>query len=181
MRLETYQHLVDILETSNTPMSTQEIATKIQLSRSVTSLYLNKLLEKGEVQQTGKKPVYWQLTRATTPTTDVFRQYIGSQGSAKKAIEQCKAAMLYPPLGMPLLIHGASGVGKSFLAKLIYEYLKNEQIIGLEKFYTFNCADYANNPELLSSILFGDTKGAFTGAESEKQGLFAKLIIPYSF
>lgn len=54
MRLETYQHLVDILETSNTPMSTQEIATKIQLSRSVTSLYLNKLLEKGEVQQTGK-------------------------------------------------------------------------------------------------------------------------------
>lgn len=174
MRLETYQHLVDILETSNTPMSTQEIATKIQLSRSVTSLYLNKLLEKGEVQQTGKKPVYWQLTRATTPTTDVFRQYIGSQGSAKKAIEQCKAAMLYPPLGMPLLIHGASGVGKSFLAKLIYEYLKNEQIIGLEKFYTFNCADYANNPELLSSILFGHTKGAFTGAESEKQGLLAQ-------
>lgn len=174
MRLETYQHLVDILETSDTPMSTQEIATKIQLSRSVTSLYLNKLLEKGEVQQTGKKPVYWQLTRATTPTTDVFRQYIGSQGSAKKAIEQCKSAMLYPPLGMPLLIHGASGVGKSFLAKLIYEYLKNEQIIGLEKFYTFNCADYANNPELLSSILFGHTKGAFTGAESEKQGLLAQ-------
>lgn len=131
-------------------------------------------MEKGEVQQTGKKPVYWQLTRATTPTTDVFRQYIGSQGSAKKAIEQCKAAMLYPPLGMPLLIHGASGVGKSFLAKLIYEYLKNEQIIGLEKFYTFNCADYANNPELLSSILFGHTKGAFTGAESEKQGLLAQ-------
>lgn len=56
MRLETYQHLVDILETSDTPMSTQEIATKIQLSRSVTSLYLNKLLEKGEVQQTGKNP-----------------------------------------------------------------------------------------------------------------------------
>lgn len=82
--------------------------------------------------------------------------------------------MLYPPLGMPLLIHGASGVGKSFLAKLIYEYLKNEQIIGLEKFYTFNCADYANNPELLSSILFGHTKGAFTGAESEKQGLLAQ-------
>lgn len=73
--------------------------------------------------------------------------------------------MLYPPLGMPLLIHGPSVVGKRFLAKLIYEYLKNEQIIGLEKFDTFNCADYANNPELLSSILFGHTKGAFTGAE----------------
>ena len=38
----------------------------------------------------------------------------------------------------------------------------------MEKFYTFNCADYANNPELLSSILFY-TKGAFTGAESENK------------
>ncbi len=54
--LETYQHLVDILETSNTPMSTQEIAKKIQLSRSVTSLYLNKLLEKGESNKREKNP-----------------------------------------------------------------------------------------------------------------------------
>ncbi|MCU9758964.1 hypothetical protein, partial [Enterococcus faecalis] len=68
MSCETYQALVDILETSNTQLSTQEIATKIKLSRSVTILYLNKCLEKGEDQQTGKIPVYWQLTRETTPT-----------------------------------------------------------------------------------------------------------------
>lgn len=34
--------------------------------------------------------------------------------------------MLYFLLGMFLLIYGVSGVGKSFLVKLIYEYLKNE-------------------------------------------------------
>ena len=94
MRLETYQHLVDILETSNTPMSTQEIATKIQLSRSVTSLYLNKLLEK--VKSTnGKKTVYWQLTRATTPRPMCFDNTSVAK-RRQKAIEQCKAAMLYP-------------------------------------------------------------------------------------
>ncbi len=44
---------------------------------------------------------------------------------------------------------------------------------GAQKFLVFNCADYANNPELLSSILFGHTRGAFTGAEKEKSGLLA--------
>lgn len=78
------------------------------------------------------------------------------------------------PIGYAFINPWSQWRRQKLLAKLIYEYLKNEQIIGLEKFYTFNCADYANNPELLSSILFGHTKGAFTGAESEKQGLLAQ-------
>lgn len=96
MRLETYQHLVDILETSNTPMSTQEIATKIQLSRSVTSLYLNKLLEKGEVQQTGKKPVYWQLTRATTPRPMCFDNTSVAKAAPKKPSNNAKPLCCIP-------------------------------------------------------------------------------------
>lgn len=35
----------------------------------------------------------------------------------------------------------------------------------------FNCAEYANNPELLSSHLFGHRQGAFTGATESKTGL----------
>ena len=34
-----------------------------------------------------------------------------------------------------------------------------------------NCADYANNPELVSSMLFGYVKGAYTGADEAKDGL----------
>ena len=41
-------------------------------------------------------------------------------------------------------------------------------------FVLFNCADYYNNPQLLLSHIFGHVKGAFTGADVEKEGLVAK-------
>lgn len=173
MREDTKKRLFEILSQERA-MTTQEIANLISLSRSVTSLYLNELLERGEVIKSGKKPVYWSLIKKNTQQNDVFNRYIGSEGSAKKAIENCKAAVLYPPLGLPLLLYGPSGVGKSFLAKLIFEYLKKNKVEGAQKFIVFNCADYANNPELLSSILFGHAKGAFTGAEKSKKGLLVQ-------
>ncbi len=59
MRLETYQHLVDILVNSN--FDEYKKLPQNSISSSVTSLYLNKLLERRSPTN-GKKPVYWQLT-----------------------------------------------------------------------------------------------------------------------
>ncbi|BDG42857.1 hypothetical protein PcaKH35_12020 [Parageobacillus caldoxylosilyticus] len=36
-------------------------------------------------------------------------------------------------------------------------------------FVTFNCADYANNPQLLLGQLFGVRKGTYTGAIEQKE------------
>lgn len=176
MKKETHDLIIKILENEKEGLSTIDIANALNLSRSATSLYLNKLLEKQEVYQKGSRPVFWQLTKASDDelVTDVFQQYIGFDGSVEEAINRCKAAVLYPPLGLPLLLCGPSGVGKSFLAKLIFDYLKENKKDQAKKFIVFNCADYANNPELLSSILFGHTKGAFTGADSERTGLLSE-------
>ena len=88
------------------------------------------------------------------------------------AIQQGKAAMMYPPHGLHTLITGQSGVGKTFFAEAMFHFCKEEGLISENgKFVTFNCAEYANNPQLLLSNLFGYVKGAFTGAGKETKGL----------
>lgn len=104
--------------------------------------------------------------------TDFFDQMIGAHGSLKNQVEQAKAAMLYPPKGLNTLIVGPTGSGKTFFANGMYQFSTRHQIIAAaQPLITFNCADYAHNPELLMSHLFGYTKGSFTGANEDKDGL----------
>ncbi|WP_461207528.1 sigma 54-interacting transcriptional regulator [Clostridium sp. DL1XJH146] len=104
-----------------------------------------------------------------------FDNLIGHDGSLKPFIQQAKAAMLYPPKGLHTLILGPTGVGKSQLAEDMYTFSKDANMINENSsMVIFNCADYADNPQLLMAQLFGYIKGAFTGAESDKEGLIEK-------
>ncbi|NRT36570.1 transcriptional regulatory protein LevR/transcriptional regulator with AAA-type ATPase domain [Clostridium beijerinckii] len=104
-----------------------------------------------------------------------FDSLIGFNTSLKNQIEQAKAALLYPPNGLHTLIIGSTGVGKSLFANMMYKYYKNiKQSQKDPPFIIFNCADYSNNPQLLLSHIFGHVKGAFTGAEKEKEGIVEK-------
>jgi transcriptional regulatory protein LevR/transcriptional regulator with AAA-type ATPase domain len=106
---------------------------------------------------------------------DPFEQIIGCNDSLKIPINQAKAAILYPPSGLNTLLIGSTGVGKSTFAELMYKYaIKSKVIKENAEFITFNCAEYADNPNLLLSQLFGYVKGAFTGAEKDKEGLIDK-------
>lgn len=103
---------------------------------------------------------------------DPFESLIGSNDSLKTQVNQAKASILYPPMGLHTLITGPSGSGKSFVAQKMYEYSKTTKNFKEDvRFEIFNCADYAENPQLLLSQLFGYVKGAFTGATEDKKGL----------
>ncbi len=68
--------------------------------------------------------------------------------------------------GTTVLITGESGTGKEVIAKYIHD---NSPRCG-HRFVAVNCAAMA--PNLVESILFGHEKGAFTGADRRKEGVF---------
>jgi transcriptional regulator with AAA-type ATPase domain/transcriptional regulatory protein LevR len=107
-----------------------------------------------------------------------FRGIVGGGGSLKAQIQMAKAAVLYPPHGLHTLIVGETGVGKSLFAEEMWRYAAEnrgrEGGGGSIPFVVFNCAEYADNPQLLISQLFGHAKGAYTGANEHKAGLVEK-------
>ncbi|MBP2659405.1 MAG: system transcriptional activator, partial [Firmicutes bacterium] len=101
-----------------------------------------------------------------------FQNLIGGKGSLEIQIQQAKAAVLYPPNGLHCLILGETGVGKSELAESMYKFsIESGRLAKESPFIVFNCADYAENSQLLISHLFGSVKGAYTGAAQDKRGL----------
>ena len=65
-----------------------------------------------------------------------------------------------------VLLYGESGTGKELFAKLVWE----ESERAGKKFLPVHSG--AIEPSLLASALFGHEKGAFTGADRQKKGLF---------
>ena len=66
----------------------------------------------------------------------------------------------------PVFIHGESGSGKERVARMIHE----QGARAAAPFVPVNCG--AIPAELMESEFFGHLKGSFTGAGSDKQGLF---------
>ncbi|MEY8339263.1 sigma 54-interacting transcriptional regulator [Lachnospiraceae bacterium 62-35] len=178
-------------EESKHEYTAAEIAMAIGSSRANVSGDLNRLLEERLVEKAPGRPVRYSACAATIismpiyseidascnvkKSQQIFRAFIGYDGSLRTEVEKAKAGILYPPYGLPMLIVGETGVGKSMFARLLFEYAKEMGRLSPGAiFVAFNCADYASNPQLLLSQLFGHMKGAYTGADKERNGLVEK-------
>jgi transcriptional regulatory protein LevR/transcriptional regulator with AAA-type ATPase domain len=157
-------------------VTTDDIAKTLGLKRSNVSCELNKLCEQGKAVKEGLRPVLFRAKKADEiRKSSILEKFSQKNPSLFSAIQQAKAAILYPPKGMHILILGETGTGKSMFAKLIHQYaIEAGRMPKNSSFVIFNCADYANNPQLLLSQLFGVKKGAYTGADNDKSGLIEK-------
>ncbi len=178
-------------------ISAQALAEVAGLDRSNASRELNRLVLTGEARKVPGKPVRFlpvtadrpmvdppvvrraPLPVVATPTPDprpAERQpldgLLGAAGSLKGAVALAKAAILYPGGGLHTLILGQTGVGKSLFAEEMYRFATANGVLPAQApFVIFNCADYASNPQLLLSQLFGAVKGAYTGAAADRTGV----------
>ncbi|MGX7058755.1 sigma 54-interacting transcriptional regulator [Vagococcus humatus] len=187
------EELLILLKKSPKGLTAQEVADHLNIDRSNASRYLNELSKENQLTRSTGRPVVFSLTstvscnqrkkaclssatevkEVATPMT--FQYLVGNQDSLKVSIQQAKAAILYPPRGLHTLIFGETGTGKSLFAECMYNFARaSETISSAAPFVVFNCADYAQNPQLLFGHIFGIKKGAFTGADQDKAGLVAK-------
>ncbi len=171
------KEIEEILST-NPDISERKLTKELKkLGFEVSRFTVSKLLEQiTTLIEKGDSPSIAHKKTRTKSLQDPFTSMIGWDKSLKIKVEQAKAAVLYPPNGLHTLIVGATGVGKSELAEVMYQFALQVKGLTSEEFpfVVFNCADYAENPQLLLAQLYGYKKGAFTGADIDKEGLIAK-------
>lgn len=92
-----------------------------------------------------------------------FEGIIGESTAIRKVIELIRQVS---PSHLPVLITGESGTGKELVASAVHNQSKRVS----KKYVAFNCAGQSES--LLEDQLFGHVRGAYTGADRDREGVF---------
>jgi two-component system response regulator HydG len=87
-------------------------------------------------------------------------------GSSRGIVEIYKMVSQVAPTDATVLIEGETGTGKELVARMVHSYSARAN----QAFVPVDCASIA--PSLLESELFGAMRGAFTGADRDRIGVF---------
>jgi DNA-binding NtrC family response regulator len=87
-------------------------------------------------------------------------------GSSPRMVEIYKQISKVAPTDATVLIEGETGTGKDLIARMIHRNSRR----AAQPFVPVDCGAIA--PSLLESELFGTLKGAYTGADRDRMGVF---------
>lgn len=164
-----------------TPFTTHVAADEIKISRNLASSYLNDLVKEGVLVKAGGRPVYffhkktlekkyrlqlmenefdypedlWEILAERIEGRDE-ENVIGFSATLNYCVTQCKSAVKYPGCGVPVLIWGETGTGKSYLANYLYHYaVENESIDADAPYKVLECSETDGESEKDVLKLFG--------------------------
>lgn len=143
--------------------SFQDIGTAVRAMRLGALDYITKPVNPDELLMVIKEALQPKNVPATVtpPSTSLF-----ISGHSQPSEQLHEFIQLVAPTDMSVIIQGESGTGKEYVARTIHRLSKRADA----PFVAIDCG--AISGELANSELFGHTKGAFTGAVNDKQGLF---------
>ncbi len=142
-----------------------EIQTAVQAMKLGAADYIAKPLNPDELLGKIKElvPTEEEPLRNVVPNTGVELYIEGQSQAARQLYEHVR---LVAPTDMSVLITGASGTGKEYIARRIHEQSGRSK----SPFVAVDCG--AIPKELAASEFFGHVKGSFTGAIENKTGAF---------
>lgn len=144
-----------------------EIQTAVQAMKLGASDYISKPINPQELLKKIEEICLENRTPAPAGKInpeEKNEEYI--HGKSINAVQMYEHVKLVAPTDMSVLIHGDSGTGKEYIARLIH----NQSARAKAPFVAVDCG--AIPKELAASEFFGHIKGSFTGAIDNKTGAF---------
>ncbi|GAB1256312.1 two-component system response regulator PilR [Aurantivibrio plasticivorans] len=133
--------------------------TAIEAMKAGAFDFISKPVELNDLRKITSTALKLSTTQSSKPSTQLLGN-ADSFVSVKKKIAKLARSQA------PVYISGESGTGKELVARSIHDQGPRAN----EPFVPVNCG--AIPSELMESEFFGHKKGSFTGANSDKQGLF---------
>jgi DNA-binding NtrC family response regulator len=142
------------------------VPVAIETAKKGSYSFLAKPIDLVQLKESVKEAIESKRPKVVSATIEEVMREIGIV-SASSAIEQIMGmAEKVAKTTVPVLITGESGVGKEVLARAIHAMSPRRE----RPFVSVDCGTLTET--LLESELFGHVKGSFTGAMSDKKGLF---------
>jgi len=104
-----------------------------------------------------------RLIKRKKPSKPISHQLIGTSPKIEKVITMVEKVA---PTDATVLVYGESGTGKELISRAVHANSKRNKKV----FFAVDCGTLSSS--LLESELFGHTRGSFTGAHKDKDGIF---------